>query len=75
VFAHCRSTTDDEDFMPGDKSIDRIRTVTTSTFDRLVQMAVYSLLGLEREPPPVYKGQFNPRVLFEAFVALHEMGA
>jgi oleate hydratase len=41
---------------------------------RSAQMAVYSLLGLEREPPPVYKGQFNPRVLLEAFVALHEIG-
>jgi hypothetical protein len=30
---------------------------------------------LEREPPPVYKGQFNPCVLLEAFVALHEIGA
>ena len=42
---------------------------------RSAQMAVYSLLDLEREPPPVYKGQFNPRVLLEAFVALHEIGA
>ena len=42
---------------------------------RSAQIAVYSLLGLEREPPPVYKGQFNPRVLFEAFVALHGIGA
>ena len=42
---------------------------------RSAQVAVYSLLGLEREPPPVYKGQFNPRVLLEAFVALHEVGA
>ena len=42
---------------------------------RSAQMAVYSLLGLEREPPPVYKGQFNPCVLLEAFVALHEIGA
>jgi oleate hydratase len=42
---------------------------------RSAQMAVYSLLGLEREPPPVYKGQVNPRVLFEAFAALHEIGA
>ena len=42
---------------------------------RSAQMAVYSLLGLEREVPPVYKGQFNPRVLLEAFVALHEIGA
>jgi myosin-crossreactive antigen len=38
-------------------------------------MAVYSLLGLEREAPPVYKGQFKLRVLLEAFVALHEIGA
>ena len=42
---------------------------------RSAQVAVYSLLGLEREPPPVYKGQVNPRVLFEAFAALHEIGA
>jgi oleate hydratase len=42
---------------------------------RSAQMAVYSLLGLEREAPPVYKGQFKLRVLLEAFVALHEIGA
>jgi oleate hydratase len=42
---------------------------------RSAQTAVYSLLGLEREPPPVYKGQVNPRVLLEAFVALHEISA
>ena len=42
---------------------------------RSAQTAVYSLLGLEREIQPVYKGQFNPRVLFEAFLALHEIGA
>ena len=41
---------------------------------RSAMMAVYSLLGLDREPPPVYKGQFNPRVLLEAFMALHEIG-
>jgi oleate hydratase len=41
---------------------------------RSAQMAVYSLLGLDRKVPPVYKGQFNPRVLLEAFLALHEMG-
>ena len=41
---------------------------------RSAQTAVYSLLGLEKEPPPVYKGQYNPRVLFEAFMALHEIG-
>ena len=42
---------------------------------RSAQMAVYSLLGLVREPPPVYKGQLNPHVLLEAFRALHEIGA
>ncbi len=38
---------------------------------RSAQTAVYSLLGLKRTPPPVYKGQHDPRVLREAFVALH----
>ena len=28
--------------------------------------AVYTLLGLKREPPPVYKGQYDPHVLFRA---------
>jgi oleate hydratase len=41
---------------------------------RSPQTAVYSLLGLERRPPAVYKGQYNPRVLLEAFLALHEVG-
>jgi len=41
---------------------------------RSAQTAVYSLLGLDRKAPPVYKGQFNPRVLLEAFRALHEIG-
>ena len=39
---------------------------------RSAQTAVYSLLGLDRTPPPVYKGQYNPRVLLEAFETLHE---
>jgi len=42
---------------------------------RSAQMAVYSLLGLEHKIPPVYKGQFNPRVLLEAFLTLHEIDA
>jgi len=42
---------------------------------RSAMTAVYSLLGLARKPPPVYKGQFNPRVLLEAFMALHELQA
>jgi len=41
---------------------------------RSAQTAVYSLLGLNRKPSSVYKGQFNPRILKEAFCALHEIG-
>ena len=41
---------------------------------RSAHTAVCSLLGLDRKSPPVYKGQFNPRVLLEAFLALHEIG-
>ena len=39
---------------------------------RSAQTAAYSLLGLDRTPPPVYKGHYNPRVLLEAFLALHD---
>lgn len=39
---------------------------------RSAQVAVYALLGLKREPPAVYKGKFDPRVLYRAFMALHE---
>jgi len=38
---------------------------------RSAQIAVYSLLGLNRTPPAVYKGQYNPRVLLKAFLTLH----
>lgn len=38
---------------------------------RSAQIAVYSLLGLKRTPPPVYKGQHDSRVLLNAFLALH----
>jgi hypothetical protein len=41
---------------------------------RTVQTAAYSLLDLEKKPPPVYKGHNNLRVLLEAFMALHEIG-
>ena len=44
-------------------------------FIKTTQMAVSELLGLERRPPPVYKGAFDPRVLFKAFIALHDLGA
>jgi oleate hydratase len=40
---------------------------------RSAQAAVYALLGLKREPPAVYKGEFDPRVLFKAFMALHDL--
>jgi oleate hydratase len=42
---------------------------------RSAQMAVYSLLGLNRTPPPVYKGSHDPRVLLKAFLTLHEIHA
>jgi len=38
---------------------------------RSAQTAVYELLGIDRVPPPVYKGSHDPRVLLEAFRALH----
>ncbi len=40
---------------------------------RSAATAVYNLLELDREPPAVYKGQYDPRVLFEAFKTLHGM--
>jgi oleate hydratase len=42
---------------------------------RSAQTAVYALLGLNREPPAVYHGTFDPRVLFKAFMALHDVRA
>ena len=36
---------------------------------RSAQEAVYSLLGLDLKPPAVYKGYFDPRVLYRAFKA------
>ncbi len=33
--------------------------------------AAYGLLGLDRKVPDVYKGHRNPRVLLNAFLALH----
>ncbi len=42
---------------------------------RSAQTAVYALLGLKREPPAVYKGKFDPRVLYKAFMALHDFGS
>lgn len=42
---------------------------------RSAQQAVYGLLGLDRTPPPVYKGKYDPRVIFEAFLTLHDYTA
>ncbi len=38
---------------------------------RSAQTAVYRLLGIDRTPPPVYQGNFDRHVLFQAFEALH----
>jgi oleate hydratase len=40
---------------------------------RSAQAAVYALLDLKRTPPAVYKGAFDPRVLYKAFMALHDL--
>lgn len=40
---------------------------------RAAQTAIYSLLGLKLKPPAVYRGALNPRVLFKAFLALHDL--
>lgn len=42
---------------------------------RSAQTAVYELLGLKRKIPAVYQGKFDPRVLFKAFMALHDFHA
>jgi len=40
---------------------------------RSAQVAVYGLLGLSKAPPAVYQGVFDPRVLYRAFLALHDV--
>jgi len=40
---------------------------------RSAQTAVYTLLGLRRTPPPVYKGAFDARVLLKAYKAMHDI--
>jgi oleate hydratase len=42
---------------------------------RSAQAAVYTLLGLRRQPPAVYMGKFDPRVLYKAFMALHDFAS
>ncbi|MBU8894048.1 oleate hydratase [Corallococcus sp. M34] len=41
---------------------------------RSAQAAVFSLLGLEKEPPPVYPGERDPRVLLHALQTLYTHG-
>lgn len=38
---------------------------------RSAQVAIYELLKLDKEPPSIYKSQFDPAVLFEAVKTLH----
>lgn len=40
---------------------------------RSAMSAVYALLNLDRTPPAVFKGQLDPRNLYKAFRALHDM--
>jgi oleate hydratase len=40
---------------------------------RSAQLAAYSLLGLRRQPPAMYQGKFDPRVLLKAFMSLHDL--
>jgi len=42
---------------------------------RSAQIAAYSLLGLSRRPPAVYKGSHDSRVLLNAFLTLHDKNA
>ncbi|WP_327140471.1 oleate hydratase [Nocardia sp. NBC_01327] len=41
---------------------------------RTAQVAVATLLGLDTQPKPVYKGSHNPKVLIEALETLHRHG-
>jgi oleate hydratase len=41
---------------------------------RSAMLAAYGLLGLDRAPPPVFKGQYRPGNLVKAFGALHDIG-
>jgi oleate hydratase len=42
---------------------------------RSAQTAAYALLHLKRSPPAIYKGSHDPRVLYQAFRALHDVDA
>jgi len=38
---------------------------------RSAQIAVYKLLHLPEKPSPFYKGQYDPKVIWEALETLH----
>ena len=40
---------------------------------RPAMTAAYELPGLDRKPPAVFKGQLDPRNLYRAFRALHDL--
>jgi oleate hydratase len=40
---------------------------------RSAQVAAYALLDLAKAPPEVYQGAHDPRVLYKAFLALHDV--
>lgn len=40
---------------------------------RSAMLAAYGLLGMERKPPAVFKGHHDPRNLYRAFRALHDL--
>jgi len=40
---------------------------------RSAMAATYDLLGLKITPPKVYKGERDPRVIYNAFRALHDL--
>ena len=42
---------------------------------RSAQNAVYRMMNLDHKIPPVYKGKFDPRVIYRAFKALHDIAA
>ncbi|WP_082552595.1 oleate hydratase [Methylobacterium sp. Leaf456] len=48
-------------------------TTNLGLMGQFCELPVYGLLGLGREPPAVYQGKFDPRVLFKAYRALHDL--
>jgi oleate hydratase len=38
---------------------------------RSAQIAVYTLLGIDKQIPAIYKGQHDPKVIFNSFITMH----